>query len=246
LLLFAAISAVGLDAPQPPLVIRGLCTIESDGEVWRVTLDVGNGSKSPVTDINVSFMPSQGSPWILQTLAPGEWKSETFPLNSGRLKSLIAFARYSKEGVASSIAVPVELPDMSRNQPPAWVMNIVPVVTGALIGLLGVFVTSLFNMRKERLAAMLQWNRFLVEHYDSQYREFLSKCSATVDAAALHGHLDQLDNSALVPDSIRARIRKGIEKVRSSPVNDKHAARETMLYDVRASLLEPFGRKSRE
>lgn len=229
------------EATRPPLVVHALPIAESDGRVHRVTLVLGNDFERNLTAINVTLIPDESAKWTVPVLGPGEWKSNTISLNSSKGHSLVAFVEYTSDGSVGSIAVPVQLPEQAK---PWWTViapGLMPVITGALLTLLGVFITSMFNMSKERLTARLQWKRFLVEHFDSQYTEFLARCAGTIDPTALNSHFKHLDESALVPDRARQRILAGLELVRKAVTPEaKRTARDALLVELRSDLLDPF------
>jgi hypothetical protein len=245
-LVLVAVAAFAADPPESPLTIRALAIPESDGQVWRVNVSVGNRSQTTFTGLKVSVAPGGAAPWEIPALAPSEWKNNTIALNAGNYRSLVAITAYSSGNRADAIAEPVQMRDPEK---PWWTgaaSAAAPVALGAFIGLLGVLITSLFSLNKERLTAQLQWNRFLVEHYDGQYRLFLTRCGGVVQANALKTHFTQLDETALVPSRLRAVISDGIQAVEREPDADKQrAARDRLLGLLRSELLEPFAKKER-
>ncbi len=232
------------DPPESPLAIHALGIAESDGHVWRVNISIGNRSPNALTLIRVSVLPSGAKPWDILSLAPGEWTNNTIALSSANYRSLAVVAAYISNNHSDSLAEAVE---MSGPEKPAWTglaSAAVPVALGAFIGLLGVLITSLFNFSKERLTAQLQWNRFLVEHYDTQYRLFLTRCAGVVEANALKTIFTQLEDTALVPNRIRTVIATGIKAVEvESDAGKKRVARDRLLTQLRSELLEPFSKK---
>lgn len=229
------------EAARPPLVVHALPIAEANGQVSRVTIVLGNNFDKNLTAINVTLIPDDVAKWTLPILAPGEWKSSTMSVNSGTVRSMVAFVEYTNDGSVGSIAVPLQLPENSK---PWWTTvgpGLIPVITGALITLLGVVITSIFNLSKERVTARLQWKRFLVEHFDTQYTEFLARCAGTVDLTALNSHFKHLDENALVPDKTRQRILAGLKRISTAVTPEaKRKTRDALLVELRSDLLEPF------
>ena len=169
-LILATLAALAAEVPDSPLAIRALAITEPDGQAWRVNVSVGNRSQATIREVKVSVLPVGATTWDISTLAPGEWKTNVIALNAGKYRSLAVIVAYSTNGRVDSIS---ELIQMREPERPWWTStasSAVPVALGAVVGLLGAFVTSRFSLDKERLAARLQWSRFLVEHYDVAYR----------------------------------------------------------------------------
>jgi hypothetical protein len=230
---------------EPPLVIRALGITESDGQVWSVNITVGNPSQAALSGIEVAVLPSGVESWEIPTLAPGEWTNRTIALSVGNYRSLAARASYTANHQTNALAEAVQMREPEKSWWTAIASAAAPVALGASIGLfgglLGAWVTSAFNLKKERIAAQLQWSRALVERYEVPYRSFLSNCSGMVDAQALRQEFTQLDATALVPDRIREMIAAGIQAVETeSDGAAKRQKRDGFLRQIREQLLEPF------
>jgi hypothetical protein len=229
------------EAARPPLVVHAFPIAEANGQVSRVTIVLGNDFDKNLTTINVTLIPDDLAKWTLPVLAPGEWKSNTISVNSGTGRSLVAFVEYTSDGSMGSMAVPLQLPESSKSWWTAVGQGLIPVIAGALITLVGVVITSMFNLSKERVTARLQWKRFLVEHFDAQYTEFLARCAGTIDLTALNSHFEHLDESALVPDKTRQRILAGLKRINTAATPEaKRNARDALLVELRSEILEPF------
>jgi hypothetical protein len=239
--LFSAIWICGVEASEPPVVVRAFPV---EGQVPQLVVMLGNTSHSNITGVKVFLLPTNGAWWTLTTLGAGEWKSHSIALQDSPAKSLVILVEYVQDGAANSITASVQIPESPRK---FWIgvgglfSGLAPVALGAGLSLLGVFLTSIFNQRKEQLSARLQWRRFLFEQYDAQYREFLTRCAGTLDLHALQNHFKLLNDAALVPSSVQERIRSGLADVRNSGTPEqRRTARDIFLDDIRSALLEPF------
>jgi hypothetical protein len=239
-----ASTAFAADTQETPLAVRAIPIAGSDGQVWRVNVTLGNPSKNALSALKVAVFPVGAAPWEVPTLSPGEWKNGTIDLTSSDHRSLAVIVTYSSNSRTDSLA---ELIQVKEPEKPWWSSvgsAAAPVLLGAMIGLLGAFMTSLFTMKKERLTAQLQWSRFLVEHYDVQYRTFLTRCAGVVEGVALMRNFTQLDDTALVPNRLRELITRGIQTVdNTADANAKRAARDKFLEELRSELLEPLQKK---
>jgi uncharacterized membrane-anchored protein YhcB (DUF1043 family) len=208
--------------------------------VRSVTMGVGNVSSSNITKITITFSSAEGESHDIPDLAPGQWESARIGFVAQSATPSVAVLGFTKDGRAGSLPVPIRWPEARNRKAASWLSAAAPVLAGAMIGLLGVLLTSFFNLKKEQLTARLQWKRFLLEHYDSSYREFMAKSAGTLDVNALRSLAEELERSALLPESTRLRIRRGIANVAGSDPASREAVRDAFLQELRSELIEPF------
>jgi hypothetical protein len=218
------------------------------GTTVKASVNLGNTLPNQITDVCVGFQipePTQCA-WSIPLLGSGNWRSIVLDIPAQDTvagKQLVLSVRYKTADFHHSVTSVVSLPGKSNFH---TVLNLAaPVLLGAIVsllgGLAGVWLTSTYNIKKEKISARLQWSRFLVEHYDQQYREFLARCMTTIEETALNIHFRNLDENALLAPATRACILSGLARIQQAPTADqKKEAREQMLRELRDLLARPF------
>jgi len=119
--------------------------------------------------------------------------------------------------------------------------DLLPTLVGGALTLIGGIIAAIWTSRNEAKRAQFEWGKFLFEHYEKSYRDFMTGLRGTINANLIKDYSKRLNDSAFVPGYLRTKVMETIWMLESNiEESEKKAARDNLLIDFERFMQEPW------